>query len=237
MRVTFNGAARARRRAKDMILGLIAQETTAGATGHVVEYSGEAIRALSMEGRMTVSNMSIESGARAGLIAPDETTPLPQGPAGRAGAARAGRRALVALRHRRGRGVRPRVDGRRLRARAAGHLGHEPRSDRADHRRRADAGQRGRAASARLHGPRGRRSRSRARPSTASSSARAPTAASATCARRPRSSAARSRRGVHALVVPGSRPSRPQAEAEGLDRVFAERASSGATPGARCASA
>ena len=57
-----------------MILGLIAQETSAGATDHVVEYDGEAIRALSMEGRMTVSNMSIEWGARAGLIAPDETT-------------------------------------------------------------------------------------------------------------------------------------------------------------------
>ncbi|MDX6600077.1 MAG: 3-isopropylmalate/(R)-2-methylmalate dehydratase large subunit, partial [Gaiellales bacterium] len=60
--------------AKDLILGLIAQETSAGATGYVVEYAGEAIRALSMDGRMTVSNMSIEWGARAGLIAPDETT-------------------------------------------------------------------------------------------------------------------------------------------------------------------
>src|SRR5690606_29621731 len=47
---------------------------TAGGTGHVIEYAGEAIRSLSMEGRMTVCNMSIEGGARAGLIAPDETT-------------------------------------------------------------------------------------------------------------------------------------------------------------------
>jgi 3-isopropylmalate/(R)-2-methylmalate dehydratase large subunit len=74
LRVTFTGVPGRGVAAKDLILGLIAQETSAGATGHVVEYDGEAIRALSMEGRMTVSNMSIEWGARAGLIAPDETT-------------------------------------------------------------------------------------------------------------------------------------------------------------------
>ncbi len=60
--------------AKDMILKLIGMIGTAGATGYVLEYAGEAIRALSMEERMTVCNMSIEAGARAGLIAPDETT-------------------------------------------------------------------------------------------------------------------------------------------------------------------
>jgi 3-isopropylmalate/(R)-2-methylmalate dehydratase large subunit len=60
--------------AKDMVLALIGQIGTAGATGHVIEYTGPAIRALSMEGRMTVCNMSIEAGARAGMIAPDETT-------------------------------------------------------------------------------------------------------------------------------------------------------------------
>jgi 3-isopropylmalate/(R)-2-methylmalate dehydratase large subunit len=74
LRVTFDGLPGRGVGAKDLILGLIAQETSAGATGHVVEYDGEAIRALSMEGRMTVSNMSIEWGARAGLIAPDDTT-------------------------------------------------------------------------------------------------------------------------------------------------------------------
>ena len=74
MRVTFTGAPGIGVGPKDMILGLIARETAAGATQHVVEYAGEAIRALSMEGRMTVSNMSIEWGARAGLIAADETT-------------------------------------------------------------------------------------------------------------------------------------------------------------------
>src|ERR1043166_2300970 len=60
--------------AKDLVLGIIGKIGTDGATGHVIEYAGEAIRALSMEGRMTVCNMSIEAGARAGMIAPDETT-------------------------------------------------------------------------------------------------------------------------------------------------------------------
>jgi 3-isopropylmalate/(R)-2-methylmalate dehydratase large subunit len=60
--------------AKDLILGTIGQIGTAGATGHVVEYAGPAIEALSMEGRMTVCNMTIEGGGRAGMVAPDETT-------------------------------------------------------------------------------------------------------------------------------------------------------------------
>jgi 3-isopropylmalate/(R)-2-methylmalate dehydratase large subunit len=60
--------------AKDIALGLIGQIGTDGATGHVIEYAGEAVRALSMEGRMTLCNMSIEAGARAGMIAPDEVT-------------------------------------------------------------------------------------------------------------------------------------------------------------------
>ena len=60
--------------AKDLALGIIGRIGTDGATGHVIEYAGDAVRALSMEGRMTLCNMSIEAGARAGLIAPDETT-------------------------------------------------------------------------------------------------------------------------------------------------------------------
>lgn len=60
--------------AKDLALGIIGQIGTDGATGHVIEYAGAAIRSLSMEGRMTLCNMSIEAGARAGMIAPDETT-------------------------------------------------------------------------------------------------------------------------------------------------------------------
>ena len=60
--------------AKDIILAIIGEIGTAGGTGHVIEYAGEAIRSLSMEGRMTVCNMSIEGGARAGMIAPDDIT-------------------------------------------------------------------------------------------------------------------------------------------------------------------
>ena len=56
------------------MLAIIGKIGTAGGTGHVIEYAGEAIRALDMAGRMTVCNMSIEAGARAGMIAPDETT-------------------------------------------------------------------------------------------------------------------------------------------------------------------
>src|SRR5688572_19924497 len=74
MRVTVDGRLPEGVTAKDVILAIIGEIGTAGGTGHVIEYAGEAIRSLSMEGRMTVCNMSIEGGARAGMIAPDETT-------------------------------------------------------------------------------------------------------------------------------------------------------------------
>lgn len=74
MRVTVDGVLPAGVTAKDIVLSIIGTIGTAGGTGHVIEYAGSAIEALSMEGRMTVCNMSIEGGARAGLIAPDETT-------------------------------------------------------------------------------------------------------------------------------------------------------------------
>ncbi len=74
MAVTVTGALQPGVTSKDLVLALITQVGTGGGQGHVVEYRGEAIRALSMEGRMTVCNMSIEWGARAGMIAPDETT-------------------------------------------------------------------------------------------------------------------------------------------------------------------
>jgi 3-isopropylmalate/(R)-2-methylmalate dehydratase large subunit len=73
-RVNFTGKLSWKVTAKDMILKLIGRIGTAGATGYVLEYAGEAVRDLSMEGRMTLCNMSIEAGARAGLVAPDETT-------------------------------------------------------------------------------------------------------------------------------------------------------------------
>jgi 3-isopropylmalate/(R)-2-methylmalate dehydratase large subunit len=74
MAVTVDGALPYGVAAKDLILAIIAQIGTGGGQGHIIEYRGEAVRGLSMEGRMTVCNMSIEAGARAGMIAPDETT-------------------------------------------------------------------------------------------------------------------------------------------------------------------
>ena len=74
MRITVDGTPGPGVTAKDIILAIIGKIGTAGGTGHVIEYAGEAIRNLSMEGRMTVCNMSIEAGARAGMIAPDEKT-------------------------------------------------------------------------------------------------------------------------------------------------------------------
>jgi 3-isopropylmalate/(R)-2-methylmalate dehydratase large subunit len=74
MEVHFTGRPQPGISAKDLILALIRRIGIDGATGHVIEYTGEAIRSLSMEGRMTVCNMSIEAGARAGMVAPDDTT-------------------------------------------------------------------------------------------------------------------------------------------------------------------
>jgi len=89
MAVTVDGELRPGVTSKDIILAIIAEIGTAGATGHVIEYRGSAIRSLSMEGRMTICNMSIEGGARAGMVAPDETTyeyleGRPEAPTGKA---------------------------------------------------------------------------------------------------------------------------------------------------------
>jgi 3-isopropylmalate/(R)-2-methylmalate dehydratase large subunit len=96
MRIFYEGQLGFGVTAKDLILGTIGQIGVGGATGHVVEYVGPAIQALSMEGRMTVCNMTIEAGGRAGMIAPDETTfawftsPGERWPEGRPGAPRGG---------------------------------------------------------------------------------------------------------------------------------------------------
>ncbi len=74
MLVEVNGTLGAGVTAKDVVLAIIGKIGTAGGTGHVIEYGGEAIRALDMAGRLTICNMSIEAGARAGMIAPDQTT-------------------------------------------------------------------------------------------------------------------------------------------------------------------
>src|SRR5262249_57687817 len=74
MRIRYEGELGFGVTAKDLILGTLGQIGVGGATGHVVEYSGPPIERLSMEGRMTVCNMTIEGGGRAGVIAPDDTT-------------------------------------------------------------------------------------------------------------------------------------------------------------------
>ncbi len=74
MAVTVHGELPAGVTAKDLVLAIIGQIGTGGGSGHIIEYRGPAVRDLSMEGRMTVCNMSIEAGARAGMIAPDDTT-------------------------------------------------------------------------------------------------------------------------------------------------------------------
>jgi 3-isopropylmalate/(R)-2-methylmalate dehydratase large subunit len=74
MRITVNGQLKKGVTAKDIALYIISQISTSGGTGHFIEYAGSAITSLSMEGRMTLCNLSIESGARGGMIAPDETT-------------------------------------------------------------------------------------------------------------------------------------------------------------------
>ena len=74
MRVTVDGTLAGGVHAKDVILAIIAKISAAGGTGHVIEYAGSAIRSLSIEGRLTICNMSIEAGAKAGMVAPDEST-------------------------------------------------------------------------------------------------------------------------------------------------------------------
>src|ERR671935_33433 len=74
LRIRYDGELGYGVTAKDLILGTIGRLGVAGGVGHVIEYAGPAIEALSMEARLTICNMSIEAGARAGLIAPDETT-------------------------------------------------------------------------------------------------------------------------------------------------------------------
>ena len=74
MRINYDGSMGHGVTAKDLILATIGQMGVAGATGHVVEYAGDVIRGLSMEGRMTICNMTIEGGGRAGMVAPDDTT-------------------------------------------------------------------------------------------------------------------------------------------------------------------
>ena len=143
MAVTVDGTLPAGVTAKDVILAIIGRIGTGGGIGHVIEYRGSAIRALSMEGRMTVCNMSIEAGARAGMIAPDDTTfaylegrrHAPQGAEWAAGPRR-----LALAAHRRRSRLRHRRRHRRRLVAAARLVGHQPRPGGADRRRRAGPG-------------------------------------------------------------------------------------------------
>jgi 3-isopropylmalate/(R)-2-methylmalate dehydratase large subunit len=233
--------------AKDIVLAIIGKIGTAGGTGHVVEYAGDAIRALDMAGRMTVCNMSIEGGARAGMIAPDQTTfdyiaRTPHGPKGEA--MEQAPRWWRTLPSDRGRPLRPRGEAGRARDRAAGHLGHQPEDVLPitgavpDPERRPDEARR--AQLRRMLEYMGLTPASACKTCrwTWSSSAPAPTAASRTSAPPPPSpAAARWPTGVRAMVVPGSGLVKKQAEQEGSTASCARPASSGAKPGARCASA
>ena len=231
MRAMVDGKLPADVTAKDIILAIIGEIGTAGGTGYALEYAGEAIRALSMEGRMTVCNMSIEGGAKAGMIAPDEKTydylkGRPKAPKGEAWDG--------AMRY-----------WDTLRSDDGAHFDHEIRLDAAklpplvtwgtspeqvvsitgrvpspdeiadEHKRRAAE------TLARIYGPQAAARRSPTSSSTACSSARAPTAASRTCARsRAWWKARRVNANVNAMIVPGSGLVKEQAEAEGLDKIF-----------------
>ena len=187
--------------AKDIILAIIGEIGTAGGTGYALEYAGEAIRALSMEGRMTVCNMSVEGGAKAGFIAPDEKAyaflkDRPKAPKGKAWDS--AMRYWETLRSDDGAHFDREIRLDAGEAAAARHLGHQPRAGDLGHRPRADARSRSptRTSAARPR-PRSNTWASRAARrsptsrSTACSSAPAPTAASRICARPPRSPKAR----------------------------------------------
>ena len=146
--------------AKDLILAIIGKIGVSGGTGHVIEYRGPAIDALSMDERMTVCNMSIEAGARAGMIAPDDTTfAYLKGrrfaPQDAAWDQR--RRGVADAAYGCGRRVRSHRPHRRRRARAHDYLRHASRHGRAHLRQRADGERSGAREGARLHGARQRR--------------------------------------------------------------------------------
>ena len=129
MRAIVDGKLPAGVTAKDIILAIIGEIGTAGGTGSALEYAGEAVRSLSMEGRMTMCNMSIEGGARAGMVAPDEKTyaylkDRPKSPKGADWDKAMRYWEQPALRRRRA--FRPRDPARCRQAAAARHLGHQP---------------------------------------------------------------------------------------------------------------
>ena len=229
MRITIDGEAGTGVGAKDLILGTIGQIGVAGAQGHVIEYAGSAIRALSMEGRMTVCNMSIEGGGRAGMIAPDETTFAWL--EGRPGAPKDFSAAVERWRelpsdwdarfdrevHIDAASLAPQVTWGTNPGMVAPITGRVPTPDDYD-----DAADReGVAARPRVHGPRRRRARSRTSPLDtvfigSCTNGRLPDLRAAAAVVR----GSKVKEGMRAMVVPGSMQVKAEAEAEGLDEVF-----------------
>ena len=217
---------------KDVILAIIAEIGTGGGQGYVLEYRGNVIENLSMEARMTICNMSIEAGARAGHDragrhdvrvparprphAPRGPTGTPPSPSGASCAPTTTRCSTPRCSSTPTRSPRS-SPGAPTPARAC--RCSESRAGPGADRRRERA-RRGRARVG-VHGPGRGHAAARHQRSTRCSSARAPTGASRTCARSPRSSTGRQvAEGVRMLVVPGSMRVRFQAEQEGLDKVF-----------------
>ena len=222
MRINYVGSLGHGVTAKDLILATIGQMGTNGAAGHVVEYAGEVIEAMSMEERMTICNMTIEGGGRAGMIAPDQTTfDWVQGRPGRARGLRGGAGVLAHAADRRGRDVRPRDHRRRERGLARRHLGHEPRPGRA-----------GRPRPCRSRSPRptsARWSTWASRPARRCSELKLDRVFIGSCTNarigdlRAAAAMIKGRKvasTVSAMVVPGSQQVAKQAEAEGLDEIF-----------------
>ncbi len=219
--------------AKDIILAIIGQIGTDGATGCVIEYAGSAIRALSMEGRMTICNMSIEAGARAGMIAPDETTFAylkgrrfaPKGEAWDAAVAewrklptdpgaKFDRELVIDAAT-----LVPYVSWGTSPGMVAPVTVVRARSRRRRQRTRPQVLR----ARARIHGSQSRNAARRTSRSTASSSAPAPTAALKICAPPPASPpATRSPRTSAPWSFPARKQSRRRPKQEGLDRIFSE---------------
>ena len=234
MRINYSGELGFGVTPKDLILGTIGQMGTGGAAGHVVEYAGPVIEGLSMEGRMTICNMTIEGGGRAGMVAPDDTTF--EWVVGRPGAPAEIDPGLARPPHGRGRAVRQADRRRRERALAAGHLGHHARHGRPGHRGGPRAAGRGRRACPQVHGPPGRHADAgdQARP-------RVHRLVHELADRRP----ARRRRGGQGPPggldgrrhgrprLPAGRRSRPRRRAS--TRSSAPPGSTGARPAARCA--
>ena len=237
MRISYSGELGNGVAAKDLILATIGRLGTGGMVGHAVEYAGETIRGLSMENRMTICNMTIEGGGRAGMIAPDDTTfawveGRPAAPADFDAAVEAWRE----LPSDDGAGFDTEVEIDAASISPMVTWGTTPGQVVEVDGGGARALQRARGAGAALHGPRARQRDPRRSSSTGCSSAPAPTHGSRTCARRPRwspgaRSPARSRRWSCRARRRSRRRPRPRAST----RSSAPPASTGAAPAARCA--